>query len=574
MTTPIVCADIAERLTCAVIFLVCFLVIFLTMFSLPFLFIDVLNVGVPMLLLYVFGLPILMFIVIQRAQGHINDETSTENHDSLRYRYGLLMAGYRDDMFAWDIVINLRKTCMSLVVTFGSFTGPDGQLYFSILIFGVFLCLQVAFKPYSNKILNQMEVMSLAIVFFSLYFGTTYFYQKWNGNKSALLISSVVLIGIQGLFVLYLLKHLIEDGGFLDSCSSKRTGEAFALKKKKVRGTNRKTKVKPKTILQMAMYGVATSGRNEQKRNAKRELQKIIASTKDSEVDKHTLLAMKQKIEDACEIAEKIGVFDGYGEDGKLWLAAASRAMKRLDTMLTARNELLHLHDFHAKTLDPLFPSHTKGKGKLPADGCVEVVECLIAMTGIQHFDENGFKHHHPIRERWDMLCLDFKDFITKKGDEKTNIDKALRVMNPLNIQKDIAVGSGHRLVKIDPIVITKANTACGAVFTYLCACLKLQDEYTSDLAYFERCWAKDELLDAVKKENNVENSSDMLKDLQSWTIGGEEEDKEKEKEEKKEKEDRTTEEKDVDAVRKEMDKRERDRKKENRKQKRAGKKN
>ena len=154
-------------------------------------------VGLPNFFLFVIGLPVCMLMLLMYAKHNLHIKTSNESHDSIRYRYGLLMAGFRDEAYMWDIVVNARKACMALIVTFGSIAGPDGQLYFAILMFGLFICLQVGFHPYRTNLLNRMELMSLAIVFFSLYFGTTYFYQKWGGNESILLWTSIALISVQ-----------------------------------------------------------------------------------------------------------------------------------------------------------------------------------------------------------------------------------------------------------------------------------------------------------------------------------------------------------------------------------------
>ena len=287
------------------------------------------------------------------------------------------------------------------------------------------------------------------------------------------------------------MKHLVDDVAFIEYFTSKRTGENFSLKTKKIQKT--KTKVRPKVLFRMALQSVAASDHQERKTAAKIQLKKIILSTTNAKVDKSTLMDLKQQVEDATEIAKEEGVFANRDANGKIWLALAARCHDRLDDIVSSRETLLKDHTFMCKQLSPLFPYHKKGKGVLPSKGCVEIVESLVAMTGVQHFDENGYHHKSDLRERWDMMSLDFKSFIAKTGDEKENVDKSIRCLNPLNIANDVAVGSGHRLEGIDLRSISSADAACGYLLPYLIQCLSLQAEHSKDLNLLKALELKEE---------------------------------------------------------------------------------
>ena len=62
-------------------------------------------VGLPCLIVYVLGFPLGTYHVLYKNRNNWMD-------DSVMYRYGMLMAGYRHKIFYWEIVITARKACM------------------------------------------------------------------------------------------------------------------------------------------------------------------------------------------------------------------------------------------------------------------------------------------------------------------------------------------------------------------------------------------------------------------------------------------------------------------------------
>eukprot|EP00946_MAST-07B_sp_MAST-7B-sp1_P003953 g3953.t1 len=132
------------------------------------------SVGIPTGLLYVIGMPLSMFLLMRHAMNH----TETQHHDSVQFRFGILMAGYTEKHYAWEIIVTIRKAVMSLIATFGIILGADGQLYFAVLAMGFFICLHAANKPYHDKSLNNLELGNLVIIFISLYTGTLFLLEK------------------------------------------------------------------------------------------------------------------------------------------------------------------------------------------------------------------------------------------------------------------------------------------------------------------------------------------------------------------------------------------------------------
>merc|ERR1711871_1864265 len=74
-------------------------------------FVYLCGVGIPMGLLYVIGIPLSMLLLMRHAKNHAD----SQHHDSVQFRFGILMAGYRESHYTWEIVVTIRKAIMSLI---------------------------------------------------------------------------------------------------------------------------------------------------------------------------------------------------------------------------------------------------------------------------------------------------------------------------------------------------------------------------------------------------------------------------------------------------------------------------
>ena len=82
----------------------------------------------PQVLLYVVGLPLGALLVLFRHRRDLHD-THTQ------FRWGILYAGYRDELYWWEITIVIRKITMVMVGgVFASRLGPDMQIYLSLAL--------------------------------------------------------------------------------------------------------------------------------------------------------------------------------------------------------------------------------------------------------------------------------------------------------------------------------------------------------------------------------------------------------------------------------------------------------
>jgi predicted outer membrane repeat protein len=125
-------------------------------------------VGVPALIVYIFGFPMLSIVFLKKNSGKkISDQSM--------YRYSMFLNGYRPERFFWECIIALRKAVVTFVSVFFVQMGVFLQTYMAILILFVFLTAHVAARPYATEVLNRMESLALVTSFLTLYLGIILF---------------------------------------------------------------------------------------------------------------------------------------------------------------------------------------------------------------------------------------------------------------------------------------------------------------------------------------------------------------------------------------------------------------
>ena len=126
--------------------------------------IYILLVGLPTLVLYVFGFPLISLLVLKRHKGKVLS-------DEVLYRYSMFLNGYREEYLFWECIISLRKALLTFVSVFFAQMGVFTQVYAAIFTLFIFLILQARASPYATESLNELESGALYTSFLSLYIG-------------------------------------------------------------------------------------------------------------------------------------------------------------------------------------------------------------------------------------------------------------------------------------------------------------------------------------------------------------------------------------------------------------------
>eukprot|EP01004_Peranema_trichophorum_P002691 NODE_172_length_3374_cov_30.201169_g150_i0.p1 GENE.NODE_172_length_3374_cov_30.201169_g150_i0~~NODE_172_length_3374_cov_30.201169_g150_i0.p1 ORF type:complete len:777 (+),score=88.17 NODE_172_length_3374_cov_30.201169_g150_i0:871-3201(+) len=146
------------------------------------------------LILYGAGVPLLLLCIsnfIGRLQGE-EKEIQT---------FAFLVAGYKKNVRYWEVTVMVRKLIIVVIV---SYVDSNLQLYLSIWIITFFLLLQLYFKPFTSKIANYLETISLAVMYLILSLACLYNFQIATEGSFGFYSITIVIFLLQVLMILSL----------------------------------------------------------------------------------------------------------------------------------------------------------------------------------------------------------------------------------------------------------------------------------------------------------------------------------------------------------------------------------
>ena len=99
--------------------------------------------------------PLVLVVVLRRNKQRLHTET-------MQRRYGFLYMGYSIErgLYWWEAVVLLRKFAVLMVAS--SISDPFYQSLLGVSILVVFLVAQVNFRPYTNTLLNRLELLVMS----------------------------------------------------------------------------------------------------------------------------------------------------------------------------------------------------------------------------------------------------------------------------------------------------------------------------------------------------------------------------------------------------------------------------
>ena len=163
--------------------------------------IYVLSLALPMLIIYVLGMPICAIYACYRVKNRalvrkkssLSLETPSvgkhrrdvsikifELEDEKHVVYGVLYSVYKSKYFWWEGTVVLRKIIIAMVGVFGSSLGLL-QVHLGLLILAVVILLTSVVQPYddesetiNSKLLQNLELASLAVLWLTLWSGSVF----------------------------------------------------------------------------------------------------------------------------------------------------------------------------------------------------------------------------------------------------------------------------------------------------------------------------------------------------------------------------------------------------------------
>eukprot|EP00949_MAST-11_sp_MAST-11-sp1_P003349 g3349.t1 len=163
------------------------------------------GLAVPSLLAYTFGVPALALILLRRMKRSKKLFATREDSYSANV-YKFLYGGYNEKTYYWESVIMLRKIVLNVVLVVLSSATPLSQGLVVLLFLIGFTAVHMINMPYSDTLLNRIEMGSLLLSCGVLYAGLFLFDDGLLiGLKTmitALMLTALFLSALIFLFVL------------------------------------------------------------------------------------------------------------------------------------------------------------------------------------------------------------------------------------------------------------------------------------------------------------------------------------------------------------------------------------
>ena len=156
-------------------------------------------VGLPGVLLYVVGTPVITFFVLYQRRhkltivGPAGDET--------RKTYGFIYRGY--SIYYWEVVIMTRKVSMVIVAVFGLRATVQTQALMALLVVLLAGAAHIYAKPFDVPVLDRLELYGLLTAFITLYFGMFFFTQDVENSPFFLAVITIIIMGSNFAFITY-----------------------------------------------------------------------------------------------------------------------------------------------------------------------------------------------------------------------------------------------------------------------------------------------------------------------------------------------------------------------------------
>eukprot|EP00474_Spongospora_subterranea_P008032 CRZ08490.1 hypothetical protein [Spongospora subterranea] len=168
----------------------------------------VMATGLPMLILYVIGIPFSAYIILRKNQGQLDQI-------KMKMRYSFLSQGYTKSCYFWEIVVVGRKVLLSAISVFLSFSVIIQSLTALLLII-LSLVSHVYHHPFENHLLDHIEFLSLFNSFITFMCGQYLFNtdvtQTAVVTTIVLVVSNVIFYGTALKALVSAIFHQYRDG--------------------------------------------------------------------------------------------------------------------------------------------------------------------------------------------------------------------------------------------------------------------------------------------------------------------------------------------------------------------------
>ena len=163
-------------------------------------FTYMLILGLPQIVLYALGLPLLTYVFLFRHRNHLDKPV-------VKFRYGLFFSGFRKEKYYWECIVALRKESTVVLAVFGPQLGVAMLAHVSLLVIILQLLLQLTGHPYDQRQfkLQILDVSSLLICWGTMWSGFFFYSPRPPNQKPALIFLTMLVVTVNALFMAILL---------------------------------------------------------------------------------------------------------------------------------------------------------------------------------------------------------------------------------------------------------------------------------------------------------------------------------------------------------------------------------
>ena len=130
------------------------------------------GLGLPMILLYVVGLPVGALVMVWRLHRRAERRKKAVEKCKGHSTWGLFYSAFRDDTWWWEGTVALRKIGIAMIGVFGAAMGEMQVSLTLVLVFFVILLTAVR-RPYgespNGQLLQRLEVSTLCLLYLTLW---------------------------------------------------------------------------------------------------------------------------------------------------------------------------------------------------------------------------------------------------------------------------------------------------------------------------------------------------------------------------------------------------------------------
>lgn len=151
----------------------------------------VLALGLPQMLVYVLGMPLLALLVLFRNRGRLENART-------KYRWGILYVGLREERYYWDVgIVAMRKAAVfSLSVVGSSDKALAFQTHLAMLVLMLSLLAHLVGRPYQPEwwLLDVFEVSGLVVCWLLMWSGICFYMDSVSIAQRELATVCLVLV--------------------------------------------------------------------------------------------------------------------------------------------------------------------------------------------------------------------------------------------------------------------------------------------------------------------------------------------------------------------------------------------